>query len=98
LSEDERVAIENGSAEDAEDVPAPSAAAPAAAPSAEPVKKAVSIVKKAVEAPPPPVTQVEDSDDEEPEPVKVQEVKAPVVVEAPVEAKKIVKKVVAKKA
>jgi hypothetical protein len=91
LSEDERVAIENGSAEDAEDVPAPSA---------EPVKKAVSIVKKAVEAPPPPVTQVEDSDDEEPEPVKVVEVKvaAPVVVEAPVEAKKIVKKVVAKKA
>jgi hypothetical protein len=93
LSEDERVAIENGSAEDAEDVPAPSAPA-------EPVKKAVSIVKKAVEAPPPPVTQVEDSDDEEPEPVKavVQEVKAPVVVEAPVEAKKVVKKVVAKKA
>ena len=90
LSEDERVAIENGSAEDAEDVPAPSAA--------EPVKKAVSIVKKAVEAPPPPVTQVEDSDDEEPEPVKVQEVKAPVVVEAPVEAKKVVKKVIAKKA
>jgi hypothetical protein len=42
---------------------------------------------------------VEDSDDEEPEPVKVvQEVKAPVVVEPPVEAKKIVKKVVAKKA
>jgi hypothetical protein len=95
LSEDERVAIENGSAEDADDVPAPSAA-PAA-----PEKKAVSIVKKAVEAPPPPVTQVEDSDDE-PEPVKVVEapvkVAAPVVVEAPVEAKKIVKKVVAKKA
>jgi hypothetical protein len=98
LSEDERVAIENGSAEDAEDVPAPSVQ--------EPVKKAVSIVKKAVEVPPPPVTQVEDSDDEEPEPVKVQEVKveapvkvaAPVVVEAPVEAKKVVKKVVAKKA
>jgi hypothetical protein len=90
LSEDERVAIENGSAEDAEDVPAPSA---------EPVKKAVSIVKKAVEAPPPPVTQVEDSDDEEPEPVKVEApVKAPIAVEAPVEAKKIVKKVVAKKA
>jgi hypothetical protein len=93
LSEDERVAIENGSAEDAEDVPAPSAALE---------KKAVSIVKKAVEAPPPPVTQVEDSDDEEPEPVKVVEapvkVAAPVVVEAPVEAKKVVKKVVAKKA
>jgi hypothetical protein len=92
LSEDERVAIENGSAEDAEDVPAPSAA-----PAAEPVKKAVSIVKKAVEAPPPPVTQVEDSDDEEPEPVKAV-VQAPVVVEPPVEAKKVVKKVVAKKA
>jgi hypothetical protein len=44
---------------------------------------------------------VEDSDDEEPEPVKVEapvKVTAPVAVEAPVEAKKIVKKVVAKKA
>ena len=90
LSNEERVAIENDTKQAAEDVPAPEK---------EPAKKPASIVKKVVEAPAPaPVTQVEDSDEEEeevakPEPPKVVEAPAPVV-----EAKKVVKKVVAKKA
>jgi hypothetical protein len=93
LSNEERVAIENDTNEDAEDVPAPEK---------EPAKKSASIVKKVVEAPAPaPVTQVEDSDEEEEEVAKPEPKPEPKVVEAPapvVEAKKVVKKVVAKKA
>jgi hypothetical protein len=102
LSAEDRSAIENGSepAEDIDEIPAP-------------VKAPASIVKKVV-APPVQTTQVDDSDEEEeppvvppvvPQPKVVAKVEEPVVakVEEPVatpapEAKKIVKKVVAKKA